>query len=146
MRISDWSSDVCSSDLSEQVCLRPRSAVFISVTPFVSVSLLVPSARLPERLAEPRQVIQRQSDERLVARLVALGRVGELLYEIADLCGSLRPGLRRRRNEKPAELVLTKLQDGLADLELVKIGRAHDCTPVTNAQLVCRLLLEKKKN
>src|SRR3546814_2442061 len=25
-----------------------------------------------------------------------------------------------------------------------KIGRAHVCTPVTNAQLVCRLLLEKK--
>src|SRR3546814_5006363 len=27
-----------------------------------------------------------------------------------------------------------------------KIGRAHVCTPVTNAQLVCRLLLVKKKN
>src|SRR3546814_390178 len=26
-----------------------------------------------------------------------------------------------------------------------KIGRAHVCTPVTNAHLVCRLLLEKKK-
>src|SRR3546814_4661408 len=26
-----------------------------------------------------------------------------------------------------------------------KIGRAHDCTPVTNAHLVFRLLLEKKK-
>src|SRR3546814_8047130 len=26
-----------------------------------------------------------------------------------------------------------------------KIGRAHVCTPVTNANLVCRLLLEKKK-
>src|SRR3546814_2927860 len=26
-----------------------------------------------------------------------------------------------------------------------KIGRAHVRTPVTNAQLVCRLLLEKKK-
>src|SRR3546814_3565065 len=25
-----------------------------------------------------------------------------------------------------------------------KIGRAHVCTPVTNAHLVCRLLLEKK--
>src|SRR3546814_6684575 len=24
-------------------------------------------------------------------------------------------------------------------------GRAHDCTPVTNAHLVCRLKLEKKK-
>src|SRR3546814_6159283 len=28
----------------------------------------------------------------------------------------------------------------------LKIGRAHVWTPVTNAQLVCRLLLEKKKN
>src|SRR3546814_5704205 len=27
----------------------------------------------------------------------------------------------------------------------VEIGRAHVCTPVTNAHLVCRLLLEKKK-
>src|SRR3546814_2656302 len=27
----------------------------------------------------------------------------------------------------------------------VKIGRAHVCTPVTNAHLVCRLLLAKKK-
>src|SRR3546814_8836469 len=25
-----------------------------------------------------------------------------------------------------------------------KIGRAHVCTPVTNAHLVCRLMLEKK--
>src|SRR3546814_10920643 len=27
-----------------------------------------------------------------------------------------------------------------------EIGRAHVCTPVTNAQLVCRLLLAKKKH
>src|SRR3546814_3240186 len=27
-----------------------------------------------------------------------------------------------------------------------EIGRAHVCTPVTNANLVCRLLIEKKKN
>src|SRR3546814_6361383 len=27
-----------------------------------------------------------------------------------------------------------------------QIGRAHVCTPVTNAHLVCRLLLEKKKS
>src|SRR3546814_8648115 len=26
----------------------------------------------------------------------------------------------------------------------LEIGRAHECTPVTNAHLVCRLLLEKK--
>src|SRR3546814_8222302 len=29
---------------------------------------------------------------------------------------------------------------------LTEIGRAHVCTPVTNAHLVCRLLLEKKKH
>src|SRR3546814_4297317 len=30
--------------------------------------------------------------------------------------------------------------------DIREIGRAHVCTPVTNAHLVCRLLLEKKKN
>src|SRR3546814_8443287 len=30
-------------------------------------------------------------------------------------------------------------------IALAKIGRAHVCTPVTNAHLVCRLLLEKKQ-
>src|SRR3546814_6531679 len=30
-------------------------------------------------------------------------------------------------------------------VDVEEIGRAHVCTPVTNAQLVCRLLLEKKK-
>src|SRR3546814_9973872 len=31
-----------------------------------------------------------------------------------------------------------------ADIGSVKIGRAHVCTQVTNAQLVCRLLLDKE--
>src|SRR3546814_5471455 len=42
------------------------------------------------------------------------------------------------------------LETKVVDLrELVggmKIGRAHVCTPVTNAHLVCRLLLENTKN
>src|SRR3546814_6854998 len=33
-----------------------------------------------------------------------------------------------------------------ADAAEWEIGRAHVCTPVTHAQLVCRLLLDKKKN
>src|SRR3546814_4348841 len=32
------------------------------------------------------------------------------------------------------------------DGEASEIGRAHVCTPVTNAHLVCRFLLDKKKN
>src|SRR3546814_4019823 len=35
---------------------------------------------------------------------------------------------------------------GMEHLRIIKqIGRAHVCNPVTNAHLVCRLLLEKKK-
>src|SRR3546814_7703584 len=37
--------------------------------------------------------------------------------------------------------------EAIANLKIeTQIGRAHVCTPVTNAHLVCRLLLEKKKN
>src|SRR3546814_7357395 len=41
--------------------------------------------------------------------------------------------------------------DGLAQVAVVvdqflEIGRAHVCTPVTNAHLVCRLLLEKNNS
>src|SRR3546814_9994324 len=32
-----------------------------------------------------------------------------------------------------------------AAVAATEIGRAHVCTPVTNAHLVCRLLLDKKK-
>src|SRR3546814_10190877 len=34
---------------------------------------------------------------------------------------------------------------GTRGFEAPEIGRAHVCTPVTNAQLGCRLLLEKKR-
>src|SRR3546814_6354229 len=36
------------------------------------------------------------------------------------------------------------LPDLIADDDHPEIGRAHVCTPVTTAHLVCRLLLEKK--
>src|SRR3546814_4292836 len=35
---------------------------------------------------------------------------------------------------------------GVARIETLEIRRAHVCTPVTNAHLVCRLLLDKKEN
>src|SRR3546814_7434326 len=45
------------------------------------------------------------------------------------------------------EIAIAVLAGPLDDLiALAEIGRAHVGTPVTNAHLVCRLLLEKKKN
>src|SRR3546814_8268110 len=43
-----------------------------------------------------------------------------------------------KNNEKNHALLRAALAE--------KIGRAHVCTPVTNAHLVCHILLEKKKN
>src|SRR3546814_6438368 len=41
-------------------------------------------------------------------------------------------------------LLLIGVAKPAGQLERGQIGRAHVCTPVTNAHLVCRLLLEKK--
>src|SRR3546814_4177935 len=46
-------------------------------------------------------------------------------------------------------IIITKIPQGIHHLtvqfeDTFEIGRAHVGTPVTNAQLVCRLLLEKK--
>src|SRR3546814_8128337 len=47
------------------------------------------------------------------------------------------------RSVHPEVAALVKAAaEALVDLE---IGRAHVCTPVTKAQLVCRLLLDKQK-
>src|SRR3546814_3239138 len=75
--------------------------------------------------------------------------------ESADFAGEDEPameappeiGIDERRMHVRAYNYWVSLLDGrpypsLRDLE---IGRAHVCTPVTNAHLVCRILLEEKK-
>src|SRR3546814_7356816 len=46
------------------------------------------------------------------------------------------------RYPKDGRLAVTRTTDGGKSFD--KIGRAHVCTPVPNAHLVCRLLLEQK--
>src|SRR3546814_6809369 len=91
MRISDWSSDVCSSDLS-----LPR-----------------PPPPIPLPLSSPRVA-------KAAGWSFARSAKDTPPMEVAGLYVESR-GFRPRH----------------------EIGRAHVCTPVTNAQLVCRLLLDK---
>src|SRR3546814_1030004 len=100
MRISDWSSDVCSSDLN--------SSYFRC-----SMTTLKPDDR--------HSGVCPKSTSASTDR-----DAGEI---------------RGRINDHSRFLPL-----GIAVHQRIQIGRAHVCTPVTNAHLVCRLMLEKKKH
>src|SRR3546814_1087747 len=111
MRISDWSSDVCSSDLIS-----------------VGVLLLVLGlARASWALTQrPRRVRHVGAIGPLVTAGHFLLYASMLLMPVAGLMLMLGKGY------------------GLTVVGL-QIGRAHVCTPVTNAHLVCRPLLAKLK-
>src|SRR3546814_8272389 len=100
MRISDWSSDVCSSDLVD-----------------------VHQDRGHRRIAQQQlEAVRDLRAGRFRAHVHEVGRLAALLLQQVD------------RGERQAGAIHHD-----------EIGRAHVRTPVTNAHLVCRLLLEKKK-
>src|SRR3546814_2797351 len=80
----------------------------------------------------------------------------DTLFPYPTLCRSLqrdrkiaadRATCRADGFDQHARAVLQRAAPGVAALigdRRQEIGRAHVCTPVTNAHLVCRLLLEKK--
>src|SRR3546814_2844467 len=77
------------------------------------------------------------------------GREHALCWAIAasPLCDRLycAPGNAGIASEAECVPIAADDLDGLVGFAMREIGRAHVSTPVTNAHLVCRLLLEKKK-
>src|SRR3546814_4248520 len=116
MRISDWSSDVCSSDLLHRHVSR---------------------ALLERQVARPR-----------VARIGEEGALVDIEVEVdrIERDDPRQDGLVRRDEIADGdEVAVDAAADRRPDLGVLEeIGRAHVWTPVTNAHLVCRLLLEKK--
>src|SRR3546814_3351189 len=109
MRISDWSSDVCSSDLF-------RLATFA----------------LPVYSAIGAGLFVHAQGYATAAMLLAGFTTGLIVYLTGQaVFVSVRSPLLR--------FLVALLFAVPAGFE---IGRAHVCTPVTNAHLVCRLLLE----
>src|SRR3546814_3163077 len=80
-------------------------------------------------------------------------RVVQMVLELdrrAESTGDVRVVMLQHASAEQLLPVLQQLVGqpqaaGSGDAPVSKIGRAHVCTPVTNAHLVCRLLLEKKK-
>src|SRR3546814_10411650 len=112
LRISDWSSDVCSSDLTRTVCpLLNHGTYRFTLNCLDPVKKQMPAIQHGnwQQIDEP-QVNGDHSHEE-----------DEILQAAIDL-----------------------LAGNLSDFQR-QIGRAHVCTSVTNAHLVCSLLLEKTK-
>src|SRR3546814_5705763 len=130
MRISDWSSDVCSSDLRGGIGPLEPSAIWRSgggnaVRHGGAFRLYAAAFRAyPGRSAA--------AGRRLAARAVASAPVDQ----------------RHGGGHRPARLHAALPEPGgherLSPVAPDEIGRAHVCTPVTHAHLVFRLLLEKK--
>src|SRR3546814_1965078 len=121
MRISDWSSDVCSSDLPG----------------FGDRDRGVGGAHRHRRDALRLQRAVGAIDDEHGRPAVGCGAR-------AIPIGDLKPGVvilaaedRRKDDRAGPRPPLVVAADDLAAAE---IGRAHVCTPVTNAHLVCRLL------
>src|SRR3546814_1495402 len=108
MRISDWSSDVCSSDLTAWMLDQGS----------------------------------RGNPESSMSKVF----VSEAVWRVVDRCVQMLGG----QGVTSETIVMRIFKDMRAfriyDGPSEEIGRAHVCTPVTNAHLVCRLRLAKNNN
>src|SRR3546814_5461402 len=128
MRISDWSADVCASDLcTAKWNTTARDAARRRVRAFPAECLRAKRMGTP-----PYCPYAFDGDHMSIRRASVSGRwpawVGLGFASIAGVAMAAGPVEPDANTPADAE-----------------IGRAHVCTPVTNAHIVCRLLLAKKK-
>src|SRR3546814_3469375 len=121
MRISDWSSDVCSSDLLfDQFGIKLLVRIDGVVARVIKRNAVEGQADTVFRKAADRELATR----RTISVVVGEDDTGDEVDRVEDrLAGILARD----------------------DFLTEQIGIAPVCTPVTNAPLVCRLLLEKNK-
>src|SRR3546814_7097713 len=137
MRISDWSSDVCSSDLQKTTSKNPRSTVGTVTEIYDYMRLLFarvgvpysPATGLPIESQTVSQMVDRVMEMPEGTRLYLLapivrGRKGEYRKELADLQkrGFQRVKIDGTLHEIDAAPALDKKRKH--DIE-VEIGRAH---------------------
>src|SRR3546814_8541956 len=134
MRISDWSSDVCSSDLDHDIVL------------------IAAEARLSLDREQPDHVARNVADaEALADRIGTLEQVGGdgaaddahrlarfLLGRVEDAARLSRPGLDLEIGSGGAVYRRRPVVAAVDSGEAGQIGRAHVRTPVTHSHIVYR--------
>src|SRR3546814_2848783 len=126
MLISDWSSDVCSSDLC-----------------------LVHDVLLAHRFEHASSSGADESAAWVRCRLAFVPPHGPPAWPGARLDhapGHDRAQCAARRRHSPAPSRSGRTRSDETTTGAKEIGRAHVRTPVTNAHLVCSLLLDKKND
>src|SRR3546814_2454107 len=156
MRISDWSSDVCSSDLFKAgTGLTPKAYAVAHRARRVRTRL-DGAASITDAIYdagfEANSRFYETADQRLGMRPKDF-RAGGANTDIRFAVGECSLGsilvARSGRGECAIALgddpdaLARELPDRFPNANLIEIGRAHVCTPVNNAQIVCRLLLGK---
>src|SRR3546814_3570521 len=179
MRISDWSSDVCSSDLHFQEMPMPlRNVAIIAHVDHGKTTLVDQLFRQSGTFRDNQRVDERAMDSNdlekergitILANCTSIewtGASGTTRINIVNTPGhaayggeverilSLVDGVILLVDAAEGAMPQTKFVTGKAlalglkpivVVNKIGIGRAHVCTPVPNAHLVCRLLLEKKQ-
>src|SRR3546814_4211792 len=126
MRISDWSSDVCSSDLDHEI------------VPVIN-KIDLPAADVDKVKAEIEDIIGLPADDAVLASAKAGIGIEEALEAIVT---RITPPKGDATAPLLAMLVDSWYDPYLGVVILVReIGRAHVGPPDTNAHRVCRLLL-----
>src|SRR3546814_8725082 len=95
------------------------------------------------RLARAHELILATGDPiASIAESVGFASQSHLSSRFRERYGEDPTAYRKRMTSGPTAEPFASVTSIRAKAE---IGRAHVCTPVTNAHLVCRLLLQKKK-
>src|SRR3546814_2953873 len=116
MRISDWSSDVCSSDLQRVECPRRSVEVEVEIFPGDRHAKTVALAQAPERIGI---VAERNREEDAVQHTGGVAAEGTAVDVERGAEGAARRPLPLRLAEEDVTPVTT------GDAEREEIGRAH---------------------
>src|SRR3546814_3586836 len=129
MRISDWSSDVCSSDLPNATPERADPVLDFRNKPFAVRGATMAAA--PLRL--------------LLVFILLLSGLHNAAPAMAGMTHHATDS-HLSHHVEPGHASDKDTQTGQQDAELHEIGRAHVWTTATTAHLVCRLPLGEDKH
>src|SRR3546814_4893593 len=137
MRISDWSSDVCSSDLNDDITSSDLTADEV-------MDALAKALNAHDDLSDSIKDFSSKNESEILDQI---SRSEDVLRRVQAEAGNDDAILRVARPNGTTNTPWPRAMRRMANSALLPrpnidhsrpLGRAHVCTPVTNAHLVCR--------